>query len=166
MGKTYPSLIEAQGGDETTYSPGKTTHAILGSERGTQHTKRIEADDDGNLYVHVAADDTSCCDPVNALANNNSEGIPDNVVTTLVTFTASVPTKITRIVASGEVYAKFFLFKNTVLIETQRSGPSRNVEFSFGVGLALDALDILDVKVVHVCTSGLQAFESTVYGAV
>jgi hypothetical protein len=81
------------------------------------------------------------------------------------TFTAGADTKLTRVSVSGTDYAKFQLYKNTVLIETKRSGPERSLDFVFSVPLNLLSGDILDVKVTHYAPGVLADFESTIYGA-
>jgi hypothetical protein len=102
--------------------------------------------------------------PISPIAIGSITSIPANTLTTIVTFTASSNINLSRIAVSGTDYAKFQLFKNTILIETQRSGPERSLNFSFNNPLKLVATDILDVKVTHYATGILADFESTVYG--
>lgn len=102
---------------------------------------------------------------VHALAGGAVTGIADNVLTTIVTFTAASPkTLVSSVTVSGTVYAKFQLFFNTVLIETRRGGPDRTMVFSFDHPLKMVATDILDVKVEHYNTGVSADFDSTVYG--
>jgi hypothetical protein len=164
MSYLYPNYPgDVAGGDEATYSPAKIQHSLLGSERGTQHTKRFELDANNNLFVRIAGDDSKIL--VAPLAVGNVTNIPDGTLITIVTYTAPSDKKITKISVSGTDYAKFQLFKNTVLIDTKRSGPERSVEFVFSDALSLANSDILDVKVTHYAPSVLADFESTVYGA-
>lgn len=152
-------------GDEAAVSPRQTTEGLLGHRRGTDQTKRIETDDSGNVYVHVASDDTATSVSVSPLVVGAVASVPDSTLTTIATFTAGAPTKITRISCSGTVYAKFQLFKNTVLIETVRSGPDRTIFIQFKAPLSLNTSDILDVKTTHYVVSALESFEATIYGA-
>lgn len=101
---------------------------------------------------------------VNALAVDSEPNVPDNSQTTIVTYTAVVDTRLSKIVVSGTDYAKFEIFKNAALIETRRTGPERNLDFGFDNPLMLQAGDILDVKVTHYNVGVLADFESTIYG--
>lgn len=164
MALTFPNYPENVGGDEPTLAPTKNDRGLLGAERGTQFTRRIETDADRNLFVHVAADDVSAPAQVSPLASSGVANTPDNVLTTIVTFTAAAATRVTRISVSGTDYAKFQIFLNTVLVETKRSGPDRSLDFTFAHPLGMDASDILDVKVTHYAPGVLADFESTIYG--
>lgn len=164
MALNWPNYPENVGGDEPTASPNKNQNGILGSERGTQFTRRIETDTSRNLYVHVAADDTSIFGGVSALASGNITSVPASVLSTIVTYTAPAARKITRIGVSGTDYGKFQLFINTVLIETRRTSPERSSDFTFVSPLVLASGDILDVKVTQYATGVLADFESTIYG--
>lgn len=102
---------------------------------------------------------------VTPLAGNGITNVPDNVLSTIVTYTATADKSITSITVSGTLYAKFQLFFNTVLIETRRGGPERTLVFEFNAPLTLNSGDILDVKVIHFDVGHTAEFESTVYGA-
>ena len=164
MALEFPKYPENVGGDEPTLAPTKNDRALLGAERGTQFTRRLETDADRNLFVRIAADDVSAPAQVSPLASNGVANTPDNVLTTIVTFTAAVATRVTRISVSGTDYAKFQIFLNTVLVETKRSGPDRSLDFAFAHPLGMDASDILDVKVTHYAPGVLADFEATIYG--
>lgn len=101
---------------------------------------------------------------VSPLAVGTITSVPDNTLTTIVTYTAVSAVRLSRISVSGTVYSKFQLFFNTVLIETKRSGPERSLDFIFDLPLSLAPTDILDVKVTHYNPAILADFESTVYG--
>lgn len=101
---------------------------------------------------------------VTPVAGNAITNVPDNVLSTIVTYTAPADKRIAVISTSGTLYAKFELFLNTVLIETRRGGPDRTVVFEFANPLQLSSGDILDVKVIHFDTAHTADFESTVYG--
>lgn len=85
-------------------------------------------------------------------------------LTTIATLVANGVNRVTKISCSGEDYAKFQLFLNTVLKDTRRSGPDRNIDFTFESPLTLLAGDVLDVKVTHYYTGDTVAFEATIYG--
>jgi hypothetical protein len=158
----YPS--ETQGGDDPTFSPQKGQNTLLGSERGTQHAKRLETDASNNLYVRVAADDTGAGLSVTPLATGSATSVPASTLTTIVTYTAVTAKKVSKISCGGSIYAKFQLFINTVLVDTHRSGPDRAIQLVFDSPLSLGAGDVLDVKVTHYVTGELEEFEATVYG--
>lgn len=102
---------------------------------------------------------------VTPLAGNAITGVADNVLTTIVTYTAPSDKNVSQIVVSGTLYAKFELYLNTVLMETRRGGPDRTLVFEFNNPLGLSSGDILDVKVIHFDTVHTGDFESTIYGA-
>lgn len=168
MGYTWPNFpLDVQGGDEVTFAPTKNDRSLLGAERGTQFTRRLETDISRNLFVNIAAVDANIFVPssVSALAGGSVTNIPDNTLTTILTYTAVVTTRLTRIGVSGTDYAKFQIFLNTVLIETKRSGPDRSLDFIFTSPFGLVIGDVLDVKVTHYAPSVLADFETTIYGA-
>lgn len=164
MGIPFPNT-PAQGGDDEALAPRTNSRSLLGTQRGTDETRRLELDANRNLYAHIGADDTAIPNAVNALAYNAITNVTDNTLVTIVTYTATVARKITRISCSGTDYAKFQLVLNTTTIETKRSGPDRSAEFVFISPLSLQIGDILDIKVVHYNTSVLTNFEASIYGA-
>jgi hypothetical protein len=152
-------------GDESAVSPRQSQPGLLGHVRGTDQTKRIEQDASGDLYVHVASDDTAVPSSVSPLGSGSITAVPDATTSTIVTYTAATAKRVTRIGCSGTIYGTYQLFLNTVLIETLRSSPQRSVEFMFNSPLQLNASDILDVKVTHHYVGHLEDFNSTIYGA-
>jgi hypothetical protein len=114
--------------------------------------------------TRVTADDSAAGLEVDALAGGAITGVNANSQTTIVTYTAPAKKLLSHISVSGTVYAKFQLYKNTVLLETRRGGPDRTLVFEFLRPLKLAATDILDVKVTHYQTGETAEFESTVYG--
>lgn len=166
MADLFPEPFANAGGDEPTTAPVKGDRSLLAAERDTQQTRRIETDPASNVYVHVAEDDTTPggAAGISPLATGVATSVPATTLTTIVTFTAVAATRITKISCGGMIYAKFQLFKNTVLFDTRRSGPDRGLEFVFNPGLALAPGDILDVKVTHFVAGDMDDFEATVYG--
>lgn len=152
-------------GDESAVSPRQAQPGLLGHVRGTDQTKRIEQDSSGNLYVHVADDDTDVPSSVSPLASGSITAVPAATTTTIVTYTAVSSKRVTRISVSGTIYGTYQLVLNLAVIETKRSSPDRSLDFKFDSPLLLNASDILDIKVTHHYTGHLEDFNSTVYGA-
>jgi hypothetical protein len=170
MGLPFPNTPE-QGGDNEAVAPYSNSRSILGSERGSNKAKRLETDTNNNLYVVLGAGGASqnvnviSLKAIDPLSTGTATGILASTLTTLTTYSPVTNKVITRIAVSGTRYAKYQLFLNTALIETQRTGPDRNLAFIFEpFPLALNATDILDVKVTHYNTGETADFEATVYG--
>jgi len=100
---------------------------------------------------------------LNVIRYDEATLVTSNNLTTILTFTAIKDTNISLITCSGDDYAKFQLFIDTVLIATKRSGPKRNTEWNFNNPLLLNSGSILDVKVTHWHTGDVLNFESTLY---
>lgn len=165
MALNWPNYPENVGGDEPTVAPTKNDRGLLGAERGTQFTRRLETDSDRNLFVRIAADDVAPPAVVSALAADSETNVPSGTPTTLLTFTAAAATKVTRIAVSGTDYAKFEILIDTMLVETKRTGPDRSLDFTFTAPLGLAVGQVLDIRVTHYATGVLADFESTLYGA-
>lgn len=164
MGLHWPRQhSQINDGDDHSYGPEKSKESLLATERGTDNTRRIETDANRNLYVNVGAT-SSLPAGIDPLATGAQIGIGATLLTTIVTYTAATVKGISKISVSGTTYAKFQLFKNTVLIDTKRTGPDRSVDFIFNNPLKMNIGDILDVKVTHYYTSNASDFEATVYG--
>lgn len=151
-------------GDESAVSPRQAQPGLLGHVRGTDQTKRIETDANGNLFVSVAADESFAPVSVGPLATGSITVVPDSTEATICTFTASQSTRVTRISCSGTIYGSYRLYLNTTLIETKRSSPERSIDFNFDRPLQLNSSDIIDVKVTHYYIGHLEDFDATVYG--
>lgn len=161
MPKKYPIYPqEVIKGDEATYSPRKIQHSILASQRGTDYTKRIETDEENNVFVHVAKDSVSTSN----VLYNEIKNVPNSTLSTIITHIASKDLTISKIGCSGSCYAKFLLCLNLNIIETKRSSPSRNVEFVFNKPLLIKKDDIIELKVIHEYTNELHDFEVSIYG--
>jgi len=167
MALNWPNYPENVGGDEPTASPTKNQNSLLGAERGTQFARRLETDAARNLYVNIAGVAVGVFVPgsVSALGGGSVTNVPASTLTTILTYTAVVASRLTRIGVSGTDYAKFQIFINTTLIETKRSGPDRSLDFAFTSPLSLSIGDVLDVKVTHYAPGVLADFETTIYGA-
>lgn len=98
------------------------------------------------------------------LDEGTDANVAADVATNIVSFTMTAGDKnITRISASGELYGKFDVLKNSTQIETQRSGPSRNVEFIFQ-NFEFIAGDIVDVEYTHSYSGKTPEANATIYG--
>jgi len=96
-----------------------------------------------------------------------ASNVPDTTTTTVHTqsYVAGTFENLVIVSCSGSTNAKFTLYKNTILFDTMRSSPQRNVSFDFtGAPLALALGDTIDVKVEHFHTGVLETFEATIYG--
>jgi hypothetical protein len=106
-----------------------------------------------------------------SLTEYNKVGSVSNVAastkTTIVTqsYIAGTFENLTLVSVSGEDYAKFFVTINAADIDIRRSGPDRNVEFTYtGAPYALAPGDIVDIKVEHYNVGDLVDFDATIYG--
>ncbi len=93
--------------------------------------------------------------------------VVDNTKTTILTqaYVAGTFENLTLVSVSGEDYAKFFVTINTIDVDIRRSGPDRNITFSYtGAPYALSPGDIVDIKVEHFNTGDLVDFDATIYG--
>ena len=103
-------------------------------------------------------------EPETVLAEGTDAAVAADVLTTLVSFTMTASDKnVTRVSASAELYGKFDVLKNSVQIETKRSGPARNVEFIFQ-NFAFVAGDIIDVKYTHSYSGKTPEANASIYG--
>jgi hypothetical protein len=101
---------------------------------------------------------------VKAVAVGDATNVPSNTLTTVVTLVSNGTNMVTTVGFSGEDYAKFGLYINSVLIDTYRTGPQRNGRFYFEHPYALEVGDVIDVKVTHWFAGETLDFESTMYG--
>ena len=101
---------------------------------------------------------------VTAYAVGSAASVPSSTETTVVTLTANGINMMTMCKVSGDDYAKFRFYVNTVLKETIRTGPDRNGQFFFSHPYTIDAGDVVDIKVEHYQTGKTYNFESTIYG--
>lgn len=120
--------------------------------------------DSGAVRINGVVQTQSTNLRVTPLAGNGITNVPDNVLTTIVTYAAPADKSLSSVTVSGTTYAKFQLFLNTILVETRRGGPERTLVFQFNNPLTLNSGDILDVKVIHFDATATAEFESTVYG--
>ena len=99
------------------------------------------------------------------LVTGTEASLSSGSTATIVTLTPAVDTFITKVICSGHDYAKFTLVLNSSVIATRRSGPSRDVVWSFdGSPLRVAASSVLDVKVIHFLAGATPDFESSILG--
>ena len=87
-----------------------------------------------------------------------------NTETTIATLTANGTRNLTHISCSGDAYAEWRLYINTVKVETQRTGPSYNTEFRWRNPISLATGTVVDIKVIHYYNGETATFDSTMYG--
>lgn len=83
---------------------------------------------------------------------------------TVLTFTASVDTYITKIIAEGEDYALWYLTLNTVDQNMRPTGPDRDKVWTFQNPWKITSGDVLDVKVEHGNSGEQLDFSATLWG--
>lgn len=99
-------------------------------------------------------------------ASGSATNVPSATLTTIMTQPYSLTfNNISIISVSGQDYAKFFLVINSIVLDTRRSGPDRNLTFDYTSNpLKLSPGDVVDIKVEHYFTGSLLDFEATIYG--
>ena len=102
-------------------------------------------------------------EPINITVVGAQTSVSDNTLTTLVTMVANGYNRLVQISVSGTAYAKFQLFINSSLKETRRSGPDRNLYFTYNHPIRLNSGDVVDLKVTHYNAGQLENFEATIF---
>jgi len=118
------------------------------------------ADVSGNVSATVT---DSGGEPINITVVGAQTSVSDNTMTTLVTMVANGYNRLVQISVSGTAYAKYLLYINSGLKETRRSGPERNLYFTYNHPIRLNAGDVVDLKVIHYNTGLLENFEATIF---
>jgi hypothetical protein len=167
VGFLYPKYpTDVSDGDEQSFSPNKTTPSLLGTERGTDYTRRLETDADRNLLVAIDKDNSAASAVSSVLATGAVSGLIDSTLTTITTFVAPGETLITKVSCSGDAPADFTLLLNTVQIDIKRSSTADlDKEFSFSHPFKMLLNDVLDIKVFHHAPGKSRTFNTTIYGA-
>jgi hypothetical protein len=93
-------------------------------------------------------------------------GVGYNTETTVLTLTANGTRNLTHISCSGDAYAEWRLYVNTVKVETKRSGGGfgYNTEFTWRNPISLTTGTVVDVKVIHYYNGETATFNATAYG--
>lgn len=102
--------------------------------------------------------------PVVSLAFSAITGVANSIETTIVSYALPADQTIGDIVLSGNVYARYNIYVNTVLQFVVRSGPQRQANLQLQRPLQLFNGDILDVKVIHYYTTETGDFEANILG--
>jgi len=113
-------------------------------------------------YVEGFVDVSSI--PASLAAYGTQTLVGANTETTIVTLTANGIRNMTHVSCSGDAYAEWRLYINSVLVETRRTGPSYNVEFVWRNPMSLITGTVIDIKVVHHYVSETATFNSAIYG--
>lgn len=92
--------------------------------------------------------------------------VPSSSETTILTLNALQSHRVVKISCSGDSYAKYSIYKNTILTETKISAPNYAIDFKFDYPFVLEIGDILDVKVEHFYAGDQINFDSTIYSIV
>lgn len=164
MGLDFPKNPPGPGtrdGDEVTTAPAKNDRSLLGAERGTDHTRRLETDANRNLYVNVAADSKS----ETLLYSDTISALAASTPTAFVAYTVPSDQQITRVALWGQGAADYTLRLNGGTIGQKGTNLELNTEFVFGSGYPVATADSVDVVVDHCSTGHTKDFKLYIYGA-
>ena len=162
MGEIWPKFPQdVQDGDEVSHAPTKNDRSLLGTERGTQSTRRFEMDAERNLYTNIGADSRT----EGLLYSTSLSAVVDSTPTAFVAYTAPSAKKVYKILLSGQGAADYTLRLNAGTIGVRRTNLDLDVEFTFEKGLSLVFGDALDVVVDHCSIGNTKDFDLFVYGA-
>ena len=161
MGLEWPKYpTDVQGGDEPTHAPTKNDRSLLGAQRGTQQTRRLETDADSNLYVSVAADERKDTLLYTATISSIAAATP----TAFLAYTAPVAVKVRKVLISGAANSDFNLRHLGSSIGKKYTNLEMQVEFEFPQGFELAALDTMDAVVEHCVTGHTKSYNIYIYG--
>lgn len=161
MGELFPKYpSEVSDGDEPSFSPTKTHKSVLGVERGTQSTRRLEMDASGNAYVNVA--DNSQKDTL--LYSASIGPIAASTPTAFVAYTAGTAVKVYKVLISGAVASDFNLRHNGSSIGEKFTNIEMQVEFLFPEGYEMAVSDTMDAVVEHCLTGKTKSYKIFIYG--
>lgn len=161
MGEKFPKYpTEVSDGDEPSYSPNKTHKSVLGVERGSHYTRRLEMDADGNAYVNIAADGRK-----DTLLYSASIGpIAASTPTAFVAYTAGTAVKVYKVLITGSAYADFTLRHLGSTIGKKLTNLEMQVEFEFPQGYEMAITDTMDAVVEHCITGKTKSYDIYIYG--
>lgn len=161
MGEKWPKYpTEVADGDEPSYSPTKNDRSLLGTERGTDYTRRLATDANGNLYTRSTEDDRK--DTLLYTASLSS--IAASTPTTFTAYTAPSDVKVYKVLIVGSAYTDFDLRHNTSGIGKKLSNHEMQVEFYFDQGYELGTGDTMDAIVEHCVVGKTKNFNIYIYG--
>lgn len=161
MGELWPKYpSEVTDGDEPSHSPTKSQNSVLGTERGTQSTRRLEMDTTGNAYVNVGADSRRSTLLYSAAIGPIAASTP----TAFVAYTAPSAVKVYKVLISGAAYSDFILRHNASSIGIKYTNLEMQIEFQFDQGFELAATDTIDAVVEHCVTGKTKSYNIYIYG--
>lgn len=161
MGQGWPKYPSDVGdGDEPSHSPNKSQNSLLGTERGTDYTRRLETDGNNNLYTAIGSDSRQDT----LLFSGSLSGIAANTPTAFTAYVAPSPVKVSKVLISGSAYSDFNLRHLGSSIGVKYTNLEMQVEFIFSHGYNLSATDTLDAVVEHCVTGKTKDFNIYVYG--
>lgn len=161
MGELFPKYpSETSDGDEPSFSPNKTHKSVLGVERGTHYTRRLEMDTDGNAYVNVAADARKDTLLYTAALSSIAASTP----TAFVAYTAPSAVKVYKVLISGSANTDFNLRHLGSSIGKKYTNLEMQVEFIFDQGYELATTDTMDAVVEHCVTGKTKSYNIYIYG--
>jgi len=99
-----------------------------------------------------------------SLKYTETAGIADNVETTIMTFSDTTDRIIGSIWVSGQGYAKYTIYVDTVKVGTIRSSADYSLNLTMGTSLLLPTASVVDVKVEHFVTTETLDFECALWG--
>lgn len=161
MGALWPKYpTDVKDGDEPSHSPNKSQNSLLGTERGTDYTRRLETDSNNNLYTSIAADSRQDT----LLFSGSLSSIAANTPTAFTAYIAPSAVKVYKVLITGSAYSDFTLRHLSSPIAKKLTNLEMQVEFIFEHGYSLDATDTLDAIVEHYVTGKTKDYNIFVYG--
>lgn len=150
MGWNYPNYPSGVlGGDEPTFSPGKSQTSILGADPVLGVTRRIMVGADGGLLVH-GTNFGSYGTPINVFSEVDAGFATE---TTILTYTvpASLTLNITRVIAWGDWDGEYLVRIDGVLRgggRTSVADRTLNIPYDTGPIIATSA-QVVTVTITH-----------------
>ena len=161
MGALWPKYPTDVGdGDEPSHSPNKSQNSLLGTERGTDYTRRLETDANNNLYTAIASDarqDT-------LLFSSSLSSVAANTPTAFTAYIAPSAVKVYKVLVVGSAYTDFTLRHLGSPIAKKLTNLEMQVEFEFKHGFNLASTDTLDCVVEHCVDGKTKDFNIYIYG--
>jgi len=161
MGEIFPKYPDdVLDGDEPSISPTKNHKSVLGVERGTQSTRRLEMDAAGNAYVNVAADSRT----ETLLYTASLATIAASTPTAFAAYIAPSAQTVYRVLINGSAYTDHSLRHNGSDIGSKDTNLEHFTEFVFDQGFPLAFGDTLDILLEHCVTGKTKSYTMYIYG--
>ena len=161
MGLNWPKYpTDVSDGDDVSHGPRKNDRSLLGTERGTDYTRRLETDSNRNLHVNVANDSRR-----DTLLYSATLGpIAASTPTAFVAYTAGTAVKVYKVLISGAAYSDFNLRHLGSSIGIKLTNHEMQVEFDFPHGYDMAVSDTMDAVVEHCVTGQTKSYNIYIYG--